>query len=428
MLVALLLALVVLSSIGPLAYFLSAALPHNSACPVKTPSNMAPLVTANSFSTLRREANDPYLTKEESRAQLQRAYNGHLRQVQAISRDLQRSIKVYNDRKWRIPRLISSATRTLEIQNRHKLERLLSSYHTERGSIQCSPMPSTACHQQRSIRSCRQTSKVNVVDAHQKPTVSYPLKGPLTDFLMQATKLDLKSLPTLTLSDTKIAMDTPMLQREVKLRHFEVGINGVVAIVSGRAFFDKREEQSERPIKPLRPDPEPQPHPEITNCNARWVFWGVLTAPCEGGSSQSMVSNWLCFGAPAAAITNDSLAGKDRITLQSCDLGMYDQTLQTRHADWCCPERGSFLTAPFPLQTEYIFDGGIAPIDFQRTHECFKKDFVYQIEDAMARCSLHLRSTDSVYHAEKKRAYSPRLAGLKRKRNDSDIFFKNTRR
>ena len=149
----------------------------------------------------------------------------------------------------------------------------------------------------------------------------------LTEALCNAVGLRANPVLSLTLEDVETEMSSPGQNRQILLRHFETGLDGVEAIIHGQAHFDAVVERDD--LSSGRPLPQStneagachKPGGAIEHAvfgSQSWTFFGVRykqTGHNFGGHGKS---RWLCFGVPqeAALEVSPEKEGEEQVDVE----------------------------------------------------------------------------------------------------------------
>ena len=225
------------------------------------------------------------------------------------------------------------------------------------------------------------------------PTVPHPenMPGTLTEALFNYHHLNAWPMLTLTLEDVSVSMLNPKADRCVLLHHFEVGLDGVEAIVQGQVIIPEtpevtaeREERLARlgtrkvgdggHFKSLKKAQQDKSHGK-----GWWVFYGVRFKQTKTEKKLRKPAKWLCFGAPIEAI------GRLRVSLG-----------QERANIWLGggPSRSGGMVKRFTAEMKrsqvLMCQGGIAPMDFWSGAADWQDGVLAKAQDAMANNGLRL--------------------------------------
>ena len=135
-----------------------------------------------------------------------------------------------------------------------------------------------------------------------------PVNGPLTESLCQASDLRVTPVSNLTFENIDTAMTAPERSRQILIRHLEIGVEGVEAIVQGQAYFGHEINQSRS--APSSDDASLQQiaarnatRSLIDSCacqSVTWTFFGILFGQWVEEGNQ-IPSHWICLGVPEKA-------------------------------------------------------------------------------------------------------------------------------
>lgn len=140
------------------------------------------------------------------------------------------------------------------------------------------------------------------------------MNGSFTDAICQYDEFTVKPILGLTLKDVTPLMHLPNRERCILLKHFEVGLDGVEAIVAGEviipeSLFWKKQVREDRlgklgTLKSGRGGYSKELEDHQRRCHygeGRWIFFGIKFKQSHSEKKKGK-GKWGCFGAPLEAV------------------------------------------------------------------------------------------------------------------------------
>ena len=140
------------------------------------------------------------------------------------------------------------------------------------------------------------------------------MNGSFTDAICQYDDFTVKPILALTLKDVTPLMHLPNRERCILLKHFEVGLDGVEAIVAGEVIIPesllwKKQVREERlgklgTLKSGRGGYSKELEDHQRRCHygeGRWMFFGIKFQQSHSEKKKGN-GKWGCFGAPLEAV------------------------------------------------------------------------------------------------------------------------------
>ena len=140
------------------------------------------------------------------------------------------------------------------------------------------------------------------------------MNGSFTDAICQYDDFTVKPILALTLKDVTPLMHIPNRERCILLKHFEVGLDGVEAIVAGEviipeSLFWKKQVREDRlgklgTLKSGRGGYSKELEDHQRRCHygeGRWIFFGIKFKQSHSEKKKGK-GKWGCFGAPLEAV------------------------------------------------------------------------------------------------------------------------------
>ena len=219
------------------------------------------------------------------------------------------------------------------------------------------------------------------------PTVPQPqnMPGTLTEALCNWHHLQSSPILTLTLEDVSVSMLNPKVDRCVLLQHFEVGLDGVEAIIRGQVIVPEivavKAEREERLQKlgtrkvgdggyynVLKKAQE-----DIGHGKGWWLFWGVRFKQTKTEKKLRKPAKWLFFGAPMEAVDHLAVPPRQQRTIVLLGGG---------------PGRARATVGRYPAEMKRsqlrMCKGGIASIDVWPGAADWQDGVLRKVQDAMA--------------------------------------------
>ncbi|KAL2042545.1 hypothetical protein N7G274_005039 [Stereocaulon virgatum] len=225
------------------------------------------------------------------------------------------------------------------------------------------------------------------------PLVPQPqnMPGTLTQALCHWYNLTASPLLTLTLEDVGVSMRNPKTTRCVLLQHFEIGLDGVEAIIRGQVIVPEtaavkaeREGRLQKlgtrkvadggyynALKKVQED--------MNHGKGYWCFWGVRFKQTKAEKKLRKPAKWLFFGAPIEATEQLAVPPSQQKTVVLLGGG---------------PGRRGATVGRYPAKMQrcqmLLCKGGVAPIDSWPGSAAWKDGLVGKIKNAMADNGLRL--------------------------------------
>ncbi|KAG7004235.1 hypothetical protein G7Y79_00026g058190 [Physcia stellaris] len=140
------------------------------------------------------------------------------------------------------------------------------------------------------------------------------MNGSFTDAICQYDDFTVKPILALTLKDVTPLMHIPNRERCILLKHFEVGLDGIEAIVAGEviipeSLFWKKQVREDRlgklgTLKSGRGGYSKELEDHQRRCHygeGRWIFFGIKFKQSHSEKKKGK-GKWGCFGAPLEAV------------------------------------------------------------------------------------------------------------------------------
>ena len=225
------------------------------------------------------------------------------------------------------------------------------------------------------------------------PPVPQPqnMPGTLTEALCHWYNLTASPLLTLTLEDVGVSMRNPKTTRCVLLQHFEVGLDGVEAIIRGQVMVPetaavKAEREGRLQKLGTRKFADggyynalKKAQEDMNHGKGYWYFWGVRFKQTKAEKKLRKPAKWLFFGAPMEATGQLVVPPSQQKTVVLLGGG---------------PGRRGVTAARFPAKMQrcqmLMCKGGVAPIDSWPESAEWKDDLLGKIKNAMADDGLRL--------------------------------------
>ena len=157
----------------------------------------------------------------------------------------------------------------------------------------------------------KQTTKKSKPGASTSPVVPNPanMPGSLINALCAQRLFGfLHPCLTLTVENATTSMNEPGKPRIVLLHHFEVGLDGVEAIVDGQATIRQDADIIQDRLRPLGEGAEGRVFKVLTDAHHKrgmgqglWLFWMVRFKQTSAEKNNKKKAKWLCIGVPRDA-------------------------------------------------------------------------------------------------------------------------------
>ena len=311
-----------------------------------------PFNSSGSPSLSRRLAQEPHADDPKADAQERdRLYASRYPLAQAVSKTLQSSLDLYNGSTWPLPELmIEEANVERRTENAEKIRETLKgctnfgvySYrasgkggyldpHLVRsykvGGIFGKLGPQVSGSGINSSYDAGMDSSSAIPTAHEVPlnteakqdtshvaleTMSYEIPGSVMESMCNAATIQAEPILSLTLEDTSTEMNTPAQAQQILLHHFEVGFDGVEAIIHGQARFHGAIAQAHLSWKShltavgKNTCANHEQSLGLGDIDTRsgdqwWIFFGVQYKHPAHNANDDRKTRWLCFGLPKVA-------------------------------------------------------------------------------------------------------------------------------
>lgn len=252
----------------------------------------------------RREAREQYAGDDRAEShERDRLFKQNYPKGRAASKRLQNSIGVYNDDIWPYPEPCCLTSSQIVEKNRKQILDALSGC----GELRLH-LDQTSDNGHSSVSRNLFTAPYPPQDTVQEARFG-PVNGPLTEALCQASDLRVTPISELIFENVDTDMTAPNKRRQDLLRHLEVGLDGVKAMVQGQAYFGHHMGQSQ-----AAQSPQLAPHIQQTaaciatrdsmnSCTCQcvtWIFFGILFDQLVEEGNQ-IPSHWICLGVPERA-------------------------------------------------------------------------------------------------------------------------------
>ena len=217
------------------------------------------------------------------------------------------------------------------------------------------------------------------------------MPGTLTEALCNWHHLLPTPILALTLDDVTTSIANPHLKTCVLLHHFEVGLDGVEAIIRGYVQIPEtieRKQQREERLQKLgmRKSGDggfsgalKKAQQDKTYGKGLWIFYGIRFKQTSKERKLTKPAKWLCFGVPREACNKLKVpVGDDRVVVKLGG-GLSRSGSKTDRYE-------SRMTRRYLLMCK----GGIAPIDAWEGAEDWKGGLLQKVRVAMARNGLRV--------------------------------------
>jgi len=173
------------------------------------------------------------------------------------------------------------------------------------------------------------------------------MPGSFTEAMCKGKSLKPRPLFSLTLIDINTLMTKPSKKREILLRHFEVGLDGVEAIIQCQAQVPETPAQKKIREDRLGPlgtlkrgnrggESQALKHEQQESGAGQgwWVFFGVNLRQTRQEKKNRKAGKWLCFGVPLEAFVGHCKKMEfEHILLGGGESGLPKQRLYYRSAN-----------------------------------------------------------------------------------------------
>lgn len=225
------------------------------------------------------------------------------------------------------------------------------------------------------------------------PVIPKPqdMPGTLTEAFCNGHHLLPTPILALTLDDVTTSIAKPHLKMCVLLHHFEVGLDGVEAIIRGYVQIPEtteRKQQREERLQKLgmRKSGDggfsgalKKAQQDKTYGKGLWMFYGIRFKQTSKEKKLTKPAKWLCFGVPREACNKLKVpVGHDKVVVMlggglsrsGSKTDRYESRMARRYLLMC--------------------KGGIAPIDAWEGAEEWKGGLLQKVRDAMAKNGLRV--------------------------------------
>ncbi|KAL9634500.1 MAG: hypothetical protein Q9164_004049 [Protoblastenia rupestris] len=219
-------------------------------------------------------------------------------------------------------------------------------------------------------------------------TMNHETSGSVMESMCNAATIQVEPILSLTLEDTSTEMNTPAQAQQILLHHFEVGFDGVEAIIHGQARFHGAIAQahlswnSHVVAAGKNTCANHEQSLGLGDIDTRsgdqwWIFFGVQYKQPTHNANDDRKTRWLCFGLPKVA---------------ALFIGQDEEMVDVEIGGGRAGDGRLIETAVVAMRRTLLklSRGGVAPIDIINGDEGWEEDLVQDMRAAMSTFSLRV--------------------------------------